>query len=158
MRCVVIGAACLLAACAPSKPKAPAVDPFAVTRDDSCYTVDLFTKVAIRAPSDKVPSDWRGYSGRWGGGKWAGVWCHDLYVVDIAPDGKVTVIETHAPLEAWGKPATAFRRTARIGQDGRLRLAYGDVAVEYWLENGLLKGLRDEGAGLQHIAMTRRGT
>jgi hypothetical protein len=157
MRLLALCALSLLAACAAQKPKPPAADPFAVTRDDSCYTVDLFTKVSIRPPEPTLPADWRGFSGRWGGGKWAGEWCHDLYVVDIAADGRVTVIETHAPLEKWGKPATAFRRTARIGEDGRLRLAYGPVEVEYWLENGMLKGLRDEGAGLQRIAMVRRG-
>ncbi len=157
MRILAIGALCLLAACGGSKRTlAPAGDPFAATRDDSCYTVDLFTKVSIQPPRDGVPEQWRAFSGRWGGGKWAGEWCHDLYVVDIAANGRVTVIETHAPLAAWGRPATAFRRTAQIGPDGRLRLAYGRVAVEYWLENGLLKGLRDEGTGDMRIAMVRR--
>ena len=135
---------------------AAAVDPYMMTRDDSCYTVDLFTPARIKVPGREVPEEWRGFSGRWGGGAWEGEWCHDLYVLEIKPDGTVHVIDTHAPLPEWGKLATAFRRTGRIDDDGRLRLSYGHVDVEYWLQEGKLLGHRDEGRGLWEIAMVRR--
>jgi len=146
----------LLAACAEKKEVA-SVDPFAFTRDDTCYTVDLFSKAVVVPPDKNVPKDWRAYSGRWGGGAWEGVWCHDLYVLDIKPDGNVTVVETHAPYPQWGKLATAFRRTGRIDENGRLHLAYGRVKVDYWIENGMLYGTRDEGTGVQRVALARRG-
>jgi hypothetical protein len=151
-----IGLACLTAACA-TRETAQQPDPFLTTRDDSCYTVDLFSPAPVVAPGAEVPEKWRAFSGRWGGGAWEGEWCHDLHVLSIAPDGEVVLIETHAPHYAWGKPATAFRRKARIDSDGRLRMAYGRTEVEYWYEGGLLFGLRDEGAGAQRIALTRRG-
>lgn len=145
----------VLASCGAPKQVAK-VDPYAGTRDDSCYTVDLFTKIQIKQPEAGVPQDWRAFSGRWGGGKWAGQWCHDLYVLNIAPDGLVNVVETYAPYEPWGKRATAYRRTARIGEDGRLRLSYGKVKLVYWIENGVMYGARDEGLGAQPISMVRR--
>lgn len=153
---VILAVAGLVAACGAQKQKVAKVDPYAATRDDSCYTVDLFTKVEIARPSESVPKDWRAFSGRWGGGKWAGEWCHDLYVLDIAPDGQVHLVETYAPYEPWGKRATAFRRVAQIGEDGRLRLNYGRVKLVYWVENGVMYGARDEGLGAQPIAMVRR--
>lgn len=155
-RTALLGLGWLAAACA-SPERVATVDPFASTRDDSCYTVDLFSKATIVPPNGEVPQDWRGYSGRWGGGAWEGVWCHDLYVLDITPQGDVTVVETHAPYPNWGKLATAFRRTARIDDKGHLRMAYGHVKVEYWLENGMLYGTRNEGTGIQRVALTRRG-
>jgi len=152
-----VAAALILSGCGGSdRAPAPLADPFAQTRDSSCYTVDLFTEVRINRPSDDVPEDWRGFSGRWGGGKWAGEWCHDLYVLDIQPDGRVRLIETYAPYEPWGKRAAAFTRTARIDPDGRLRLRYGRTRMEYWLKDGELRGVRDEGGGELLIAMERR--
>lgn len=151
---ICLAAAAAIAGCAPTK--VAKVDPYANTRDDSCYTVDLFTKVEIRQPTGDVPAKWRAFSGRWGGGKWAGEWCHDLYVLDIAPDGRVNVVETYAPYEPWGKRATAFRRVAQLGEDGRLRLNYGRVKLVYWVEDGVMYGARDEGVGIQPIAMVRR--
>lgn len=154
-KAMVIGLACLVAGCSGSK-KVAEVDPFDKTRDPSCYTVDLFTKVEFREPKAEVPEAWRGFKGRWGGGKWAGEWCHDLYVLDVQPSGAVSIVETYAPYEPWGKRAAAFRRTAHIGSDGRLRMAYGRVRVEYWLEDGEIRGLREEGMGPQLIALERQ--
>lgn len=144
-----------LAGCGASR-RAERPDAYVMTRDDSCYTVDLFTAVNFVPPGNEVPSEWRGFAGRWGGGAWAGAWCHDLYVLEIMPDGLVKVVDTHAPLPEWGKPATAFRRTARIDSDNRLRMRYGNTVVEYWLEDGKLLGHRDEGNGALRIAMVQR--
>ncbi len=153
MRIYWLATLALCAGCA-SAPKPP--DPFATTRDGSCYTVDIFDEIAVRTPGPDVPEAWRGFSGRWGGGAWNGRWCHDLYILDIASSGAATVIETHAPLPEWGKPASAFRRTARIDSDGRLRMRFGRVKVEYWLEGDTLYGRRDEGTGEMIVALSRR--
>ncbi len=155
-RVLIIALALAAAGCASEKPAPRATTAFAETVDPSCYTVDLFTPPNFVEPNGEVPDGWRGFTGRWGGGAWAGEWCHDLYVLEVQPDGLVRLIETHAPYEAWGKPATAFRRTARIGDDGRLRLAYGRVQIEYWIEDGRLLGLREEDGRRQRIMMTRR--
>jgi hypothetical protein len=156
-RLVMLCLALAVAACSSRTETTANVDPYGSTRNDRCYTVDLFSKAVVVPPSRDVPSEWRGFSGRWGGGAWAGEWCHDLYVLEIRPDGTATVVDTHAPLPEWGKAATAFRRTARIYPDGRLRMQYGNTRVEYWLEaDGVLHGQRDEGRGLWPIAMARR--
>jgi hypothetical protein len=148
-------AAVLAAGCAAKKE--PEVDALAMTRDASCYTVDLFFDWAVAPPGADVPEKWRRYAGVWGSGKWDGQWCHDLYVLNVTPAGEATVIETHAPLPAWGRPASAFRRTGRIGEDGRLRIAYGQVVVEYWLEGDTLLGRRQEPQnGELLIALTRK--
>lgn len=151
LTCLIVA----LAGCGTTR-RADAPDPYVMTRDDTCYTVDLFTSIEFVEPSSDVPAAWRGFAGRWGGGAWAGEWCHDLYVLDIRPDGEVMVVDTHAPLPQWGKQASAFRRTARIGPDNRLRMRYGNTEVEYWLENGKLLGHRNEGNGALRIAMVQR--
>ncbi|SEA54537.1 hypothetical protein SAMN05444370_106168 [Rubrimonas cliftonensis] len=150
-----LAVAATLAGCAGGE-KTAEVDPYAHTRDSSCYTVDLFTDVEITPPAPSVPSDWKAFSGRWGGGKWAGEWCHDLYVLNIAPTGEVQVVETYAPYAPWGKRATAFTRRATIGKDGKLRLRYGDTSLVYWVKDGVLYGERDEAGGKTIIAMERR--
>ncbi|TVQ57798.1 MAG: hypothetical protein EA355_03505 [Rhodobacteraceae bacterium] len=151
------GLACLAAACGGRQAAAPQPSAFMATRDDSCYTVDLFSPAPVIAPGAEVPDNWRAFSGRWGGGAWDGEWCHDLHILSIDPSGEVVLIETHAPHDAWGKPATAFRRKARIDRDGRLRMAYGRTEIAYWYENGLLFGVREEGGGERRIALARRG-
>lgn len=148
---LVVGA---LAACEP-KPVAKGPTPYDRTVKSDCYTVDLFTVATIEDPAEAVPSEWRGYSGVWGKAAWEGEWCHDLHVLKIADNGDVEVLELHAPLEKWGKQATAFRRKGRITDDGRLRLSYSGVNIEYWLQNGKLYGLRREGGGEMRIAMTQ---
>lgn len=157
MRAVLAAAALAVAGCmAQPQVETAQVDPYAETRDSACYSVDLFTRVRVTEPAPEVPAAWRRFSGRWGGGKWNGAWCHDLYVLDIAPDGRVRVVETYAPHEPWGKRATAFTRTGVIGEDGRLRLRYGATSVEYRIEGDELFGVRDETLGRMVIAMERR--
>jgi hypothetical protein len=153
---LAVGVAALTLGCAGDGARKPQADPFAETRDSSCYTVDLFTRARIIEPASDVPAQWRGYLGRWGGGKWGGAWCHDLYVTEISADGRVRLIETYGPYDPWGRRAAAFTRTARIDSDGRLRLSYGRTRMEYWLQDGELRGVRDESRGRLLIAMERR--
>jgi hypothetical protein len=152
---VAVGA---LAGCMSSAPPPRTDVAFEETRDASCYTVDLFTKPRFVKPGDNVPRNWRDFAGVWGGGAWDGQWCHDLYILEVQPDGLVRLIETHAPYEPWGKRATAFQRTGRIGEDGRLRLRYGRTVSEYWVENGTLFGRQDEAGDIRRIALSRQST
>ncbi|MEM7525116.1 MAG: hypothetical protein AAF360_15445 [Pseudomonadota bacterium] len=142
-----------LVACQP-KPTAKGPTAFDKTVVADCYTVDLFTIAEVQEPEGDVPGDWRGYSGKWGGAAWEGKWCHDLHVLSIGADGEVEVMELHAPYEQWGKQATAFRRKGFINDEGRLRLRYSGVDIEYWLVNGRLHGVRTEGGGEMRIALT----
>lgn len=142
-----------LAACAPPTRKSGPT-PYDLTVVPDCYTVELFTVAKIKEPGDDVPSDWRAYSGTWGKAGWEGKWCHDLHVLEISPDGEVVVMELHAPYDPWGRPATAFKRFGRITEDGRLRVSYSGVNVEYWIQNGRLYGLRKEGGGEMRIALS----
>ena len=154
MRISVIGALLmgLAAACAP-KPK-PTSTPYDKTVDASCYTVDLFTPAEVQSPASDVPAEWAAYLGKWGGGAWDGKWCHDLYVLDISSDGKVDMISAHAPFPEWGREATAFRRKGVITKDGRIRVFFKNVSVEYRLEGGRLLGERKEGGGLMRIKLS----
>lgn len=152
---LILAPLALLAACAGGEKQAK-VDPYAKTRDPACYTVDIFDKITFHSPGKDVPEDWRGFAGRWGGGKWNGKWCHDLYVLDVASSGAATVIETHAPLPEWGKPASAFKRKGVIDKDGRLHLQFGKTKVTYWIEGDTLYGMRDEGLGEMIVALSRR--
>ena len=126
------------------------------TEDPDCYTVDLFSANDLVAPVETLPPEWALFAGRWGGGAWGGVWCHDLHVLEVRPDGSVLLIEAHAPYEPWGKRATAFKRTGRIGEDGHLRILYGKVEAEYWIQNGRMLGSRNEGAGPMIVALRKR--
>lgn len=155
-RFFLLGLVAAVAACGGSDPtprRAPTG--FAETQNPECYTVDLFTDIQFKRPAAEVPEDWRAFAGRWGAGAWDGAWCHDLYVLEVLPDGLVRLVETHAPYEPWGKRATAYRRTARIGEDGRMRLRYGQVQVEYWVEDGKLYGVRREAGQRRNILLTR---
>ena len=142
-----------LAACAPKR-AANAPDPYDRTVDAECYTVDLFTPAQVSKPSNDVPAEWHAYLGKWGGGAWEGQWCHDLYVLSISPDGQVDIISAHAPLEAWGKEATAFRRQGRITEDGKLRILYRNIELEYRLQGGKLYGDRKEGDTRMRIKLS----
>jgi len=152
---LAVVAALGLSACQPKVKKAGPT-PYEKTVVDDCYTVDLFTVAEIEEPQSDVPSEWAAYSGKWGSAAWEGKWCHDLYVLNIEPSGEVEVMSLHAPYEPWGKTATAFRRKAFINKQGRLRVSYGDVDIEYWLKDGLLHGDRKEGNGLLRIALSPR--
>lgn len=143
---------CLATEHAAAPPPAP---PAEVTRDD-CYTVVMFSDASIEAPSPDVPEAWRDYLGVWVKGAWDGKWCHDLYVTSIEPSGEVSLIEAHGPYEPWSKPATAFRRTGHIDEDGRLHLTYGGIRVVYELRDGMLVGSRREGASELTAALVRQ--
>ncbi|MEL7465624.1 MAG: hypothetical protein AAFN79_16270 [Pseudomonadota bacterium] len=150
--------ACVLAAavtigCAPKR-EARGPTPFDKTAVADCYTVELFTVAEIEAPSTTVPAAWNGYLGKWGKAGWDGKWCHDLHVLSVDADGNAVVMELHAPYEPWGRQATAFRRAGKIGEDGRLRVSYSGVLIEYWIQNGKLYGLRKEGGGALRIALS----
>lgn len=148
-------AALTLAACEKKVAKTGPT-PYDKTVVNDCYTVDLFTVAKVETPTSDVPGEWAGYSGKWGAAAWEGKWCHDLYVLKIAPSGEVDVMSLHAPYEPWGKQATAFRRKGVITKDGRLRVSSSGVMTEYWLQNGRLYGLRKEGNGEFRIALQPR--
>ena len=144
-----------LVACAPKQAKRT-VTAFDRTIKEDCYTVDLFTPAVITAPKADVPKSWRDFAGHWGGGAWDGEWCHDLYILSVGAGGEVDLIEAHAPHEAWGKVASAFRRRATLTADSRLRLFYKGVRVEYWIENGRLYGARFEAGTERRVTLSRR--
>jgi len=64
-----------------------------------CYTVDLFTKVKVEKPAKDVPPEHRQFLGKWGGGAWNDVWCHDLLVTKVESGGRVELVEMHARYE-----------------------------------------------------------
>ncbi len=131
----------------PAKGVVTAVEPdgsIQLARAD-CYTVDMFSDAKIKRPDPEVPKEWSKFLGVWGQGAWGGKWCHEIHVTEIMPDGTVTVIDTHAPYEPWAKPATAYRRAAKMGEDGKLYLNYGRVKVVYEMRDGRLFGSRKEG-------------
>jgi hypothetical protein len=152
---LAIVSALVLAACE-NKTAKVGPTPYDKTVVNDCYTVDLFTVATVEPPASDVPGEWSGYSGKWGSAAWEGKWCHDLYVLKIAPTGEVDVMSLHAPYEPWGKPATAFRRKGFMTKDGRLRVPSAGVLTEYWLQDGKLYGLRKEGNGEFRIAMSPR--
>jgi hypothetical protein len=139
------------------KDKAEAPPPPPVVTSD-CYTVVLFTKAKIEKPSAEVPDAYSRFLGEWGGGAWNDVWCHDLRVTKVYPDGRADLFEMHAPYEPWGQPATAFRRTARIDEDGNLRFAYGTETLSYRIVNGKLEGKRSGTLGNLTVSLVHRGT
>lgn len=148
--------AAVVAACTSSKQEVAGPTPYERTVVNDCYTVDLFTVAKVEAPGKDVPAEWAGFSGKWGSAAWDGKWCHDLHILKIAASGEVDLMDLHAPYDPWAKPATAFRRKGRMTKEGRLRVTYGAVVVEYWLENGRLYGLRKEGTAELRIAMLPR--
>jgi len=136
--------------------KAEAPPPTPVVTSD-CYTVDLFTKAKVQKASADVPNDYSQFLGEWGGGAWNDVWCHDLLVTKVYPDGRADLFEMHAPYEPWGQPATAFKRTARIDKDGNLRFAYGTETLTYRIVNGKLEGKRSGTMGNLTVSLVQRG-
>jgi hypothetical protein len=138
------------------KEKAEAPPPLPVVTSD-CYTVDLFRKAKVEKASADVPNGYSQFLGEWGGGAWNDVWCHDLLVTKVYPDGRVDLFEMHAPYEPWGQPATAFRRTARIDGKGNLRFAYGTETLSYQIVNGKLEGKRSGTMGNLTVSLVQRG-
>jgi len=135
---------------------APPPEPEKVVNSD-CYTVDLFTRAKVQKPAPDVPEANRQFLGSWGGGAWNDVWCHDLLVTEVHADGRVEVVDMHAPHAPWHAPATAFQRTARIDNGGNLRFAYGIERHSYRIENGKLVGTRSGLYGDLRIELVRRG-
>ncbi|MEM6944285.1 MAG: hypothetical protein AAF565_11105, partial [Pseudomonadota bacterium] len=143
------GSCLLLAGCLGSGKKvveAEPEQPFDRTVSD-CYTVVLFDEFEIKAPADEVPPEFAAFVGEWTNGAWEGKWCHDITIFEVTADGRVDLMDMHAPYEPWGQPASAFRRTGRIDKDGVLRFAHGTTRRSYRIVNGRLEGTRSGGSG-----------
>ena len=141
MRNLLLVIACVLvSACSQPTEVRPQVQQLDYIVNNDCYTVDLFTKVKIEKPDADVSATNRQFLGEWGGGAWNDVWCHGLLVNKVYADGRVDLVEMHAPYEPWRQPATAFRRVGRIDGKGNLRFAHGVTRLSYRIENGRLIG------------------
>jgi hypothetical protein len=125
--------------------------------NSDCYTVDLFTKAKVEKPATDVPDENRQFLGKWGGGAWNDVWCHDLLVTKVYADGRAELVDMHAPQLDWNQPATAFRRVGRIDDKGNLRFAYGTERLSYRIENGKLHGTRSGMLGNLKVELVRKG-
>lgn len=157
--CIALVACATLTGClglwGKEEPAPPPPPPVELTRDD-CYTVVMFSDATIEKPGADVPEAWKEYLGVWVKGAWDGKWCHDLYVTKIEPSGDVEVIEAHGPYDPWAKPATAFRRTGHIDEDGKLHLSYGPIRVVYELQDGVLSASRREGTSRLEAKLSRQ--
>lgn len=161
MRRVLLLAACMaLSGCLGTEKQAkvtPKPQPTQVYTKD-CYTVDLFTEVKVEEPPENVPERYTRFLGKWGGGAWNDVWCHDLLVSRVYPDGQVELVDMHAPYEPWNQPATAYRRVGWIDGDGRLHFNYGKQKATYQIVDGKLVGTRNgTGLGTLRVTLHRRG-
>lgn len=159
MRRLAIVAACLLglAACAEKPEKVAEAPPKApdLTRSD-CYTVELFDELDSKQPGSDVPADYAAFYGEWRNGAWDGKWCHDLIIFEVAADGAVQLMDMHAPYEPWNQPASAFRRSGRITEDGELRFAHGQTQRSYRIVNGRLMAKRTSGLAGEYVAQLKR--
>lgn len=125
--------------------------------DRNCYTVDLFTDVKVEVPPEDLPERYTQYLGQWGNGAWNGVWCHDLLVHRIYPDGQVALVDMHAPYPPWNQPASAFRRFGWIDEEGKLHFNYGAEKATYEIVDGKMEGSRRvKGLGRLDIELQRR--
>lgn len=122
-----------------------------------CYTVDLFDSFPIQEPAPDVPAEYSKFLGDWAYGAWEDQWCHDLRITKVHRDGRVEMIDMHAPYEPYGQPATAFKRTGRIGEDGKLRFASGVERRTYQVVGGRLVGERSGLYGDLHAVLVPRG-
>lgn len=164
MRLIALAALVALGGCALFEEKA-AVAPVAEAEQGlgpnhrpGCYTVDLFKPVPVNPPAPGVPAEYSAFLGKWGNGVWNGSWCHDLLIHTVHADGTVELLDMHAPSEAYAAPASIFKRRGQIRKDGVLYFAHGVTTRRYAIENGVLKGVRDDGAfGRLEIVMTRKG-
>lgn len=164
MRRVVLLAACVaLAGCMGSVKQAkvdpkPPPPPHKAVYTKDCYTVDLYTKIKVEKPPANVPERYKRFLGKWGGGAWNDVWCHDLLINRVYADGKVDLVDMHAPYAPWNEPPTAFRRTGWIDKEGKLHFVYGKQSATYQIVDGKMLGTRTfTGIGTLHIVLYRRG-
>jgi hypothetical protein len=134
----------------------PPVQPVEAVAADECYTVDLFTEVTIEQPEQDVPEAYQQFLGEWGGGAWNDVWCHGLLISKIYADGRVELVDMHAPYAPWNQPATAFRRVGRVDAEGNLRFAYGTARRSYRVENGKLVGTNNGQFGNLSVELARQ--
>jgi hypothetical protein len=148
---LALAAGLALAGCQ-EKPEAPSLESRVVKPD--CYTVDPYNPIPISEPADGVPAEMSAFLGAWGGGAWDGAVCHDLWVMEVEPDGGVLMFDAHGP--GFHPDATAFTREGRITEDGRLRVRKGRAVVEYWIRDGRLWGERVLGQRVQKIILARR--
>lgn len=151
----LVGAAVLaglLAACS-SKPEPKPVVVAEVPKD--CPTVWVFSDTKIRKPKKDVPDEWKAFSGVWGNAGWDGHHCHDLYVMEIAKDGTVKLMDTHGPGPKYS--GTAFPRVGKIGKDNRLSFLADGIRREYWIFDGKMIGIRHlTSTKKSHIEMERK--
>ena len=120
-----------------------------------CYTVDLFDPYRIEYPSADVPAEVRQFLGVWKNGAWGGRVCHDLYVTEALPDGRVTVIDAYGPDGNYGRDAMVFTRTGRV-EDGVLTfMSIGSAPVKYRMVGEYLVGERLDAFGKFEITMSR---
>lgn len=162
MRIILVAAACLgLAGClgtGTGKKVAEAELPEgpSLNRSD-CYTVVLYDKHDVKKPAKDVPPEHAAFLGKWSNGAWNGKWCHDLLVTEVRKDGTVEMVEMHAPYEPWNQPATAFKRTGRINDQGELRLAYGVEQVSYRIVDGRMIARRSGSLGNLEAELRKPG-
>lgn len=162
MRRVLLLTACVaLAGCLGTEQKAkvePTPEPKQVAYTKDCYTVDLFDEIEVEKPPEGAPPRYTRFLGKWGGGAWKDIWCHDLLVSRVYPDGQVELVDMHAPYEPWNQPATAFQRVGWIDGEGRLHFNHGEQSAVYEIRDGKLVGTRSfEGLGTLRVKLHRRG-
>jgi hypothetical protein len=147
-----LGTALGLVACGSDGSRQASLEERVVKPD--CYTVDPYHPIPIADPNPDAPSDMNAFLGAWGGGAWDGAVCHDLWVMEVEPDGTAVMFDAHGP--GFHPDATAFTRTGRIDGDGRLHVRKGRAEVQYWIEDGRLWGERRIGKRVQRIIMSRK--
>lgn len=144
-----------LAALAACGSREPVADVVVSTVEPECKTVTVFSDTKIRPPKPSLPEEWRAFSGVWGKAGWDGYWCHDLYVMSIEDDGKVQLMDTHGP--GGRHDGTAFPRVGQIDKNNRLTFVADGIRREYWIEDGILRGVRHlSGSEKSTIAMHRK--
>jgi hypothetical protein len=131
------------------------LEPIVEVSSFDCYTVDLFTEIKVEKAEDGVSAENQQFLGEWGGGAWNDVWCHGLLINKIYADGRVDLVDMHAPYVPFAQPATAFRRVGRIDEEGNLRFSHGTSTLSYRIENGKLIGNRSGQYGNLSVELAR---
>jgi len=172
-RLAAVAALVALAACGGSQPPPPtpgtvagiattptggirrAFDAPEAYADEGCYTVDLFEDVVIRAAPAGTAPEAQQLLGHWGFAAWDGEVCHDLWIMELLPNGNVVMFDAHGP--GFRDDATAFTRRGTWTQDGRIQVRKGNANVEYFIRDGRMHGVRTRGSEIHRIIMPRRG-